>query len=144
MKIKIHNLKQHKHKSVEYLYTATVSYRGILICTVDLFNTKSNYIKLHIVHKELVNKINEFCNNSFEDYVKSEMIKKIIKLDEKKINKDSRQHILYGNPNEKEYKKIPLNKPISMYKSYELKQIVEFVKNDVCKENEIILNKNIN
>lgn len=144
MKIKIHNLKQHKHNSVEYLYTATVSYRGILICTVDLFNTKSNNVKLHIVHKELVNKINEFCNNSFDDYVKSEMIKSIIKLDVKRFNKDSKQHILYGDPNEKKYKKIPLKKPIAMYKSYELKQIVEFVKTSVCKENEIILNKNIN
>ncbi len=144
MKIKIHKLKQHKHKSVEYLYTATASYRGILICNIELFNTKSNNIKLHIVHKELANKINASCNNSLDDYVKSEMKKKIIELDEKRFNKDSKQHILYGNPNDKEYKKIPLKQPIAMYKSYEIKQIVEFVKNEICNEGEIILNKNIN
>ena len=144
MKIKIHNLKQHKHKSVNYLYSATFKYRGIQIGSIDIFNLKSDSIILNITHPELANKINASCNNSLDDYVKSEMKKKIIELDVKRFNKDSKQHILYGNPNEKKYKKKPLKKPIAMYKSYELKQIVEFVKNNVCKENEIILNKNIN
>ena len=144
MKIKIINLKQHKHKSIDYLYTATVTYRRMVVCSVELFNAKSSNIHLRIIHQELANKINASCNISLDDYVKSEMIKSIIKLDEKKFNKDSKQHILYGNPNNREYKKIPLKKPIAMYKSYELKQIVEFVRNNVCKENEIILNKNIN
>lgn len=140
MKIKIQNLKLHKH----YLYTATVTYRRMVVCSVELFNVKSSNIHLRIIHQELANKINASCNISLDDYVKSEMIKSIIKLDEKKFNKDSKQHILYGNPNNREYKKKPLKKPIAMYKSYELKQIVEFFKNNVCKENEIILNKNIN
>lgn len=139
MKIKIHNLKQHKN----YLYSATFKYRGIQIGSIDIFNLKTDSIILNITHPELANKINASCNNSLDDYVKSEMKKKIIELDVKRFNKDSKQHILYGSPNEKKYKKIPLKKPIAMYKSYELKQIVEFVKTSVCKENEIILNKNI-
>ena len=143
MKIKIHNLKQHKSKSVDYQYSATFHYRGIHIGTVS-YNLKLNSAKLHIVHPELANKINASCNNSLDDYVKSEIKKKIIELDEKRFNKDSKQHILYGNPNDKEYKKNFLKKPITMYKSYEIKQIVEYVKNEICKEGEIILNKNIN
>ena len=144
MKIKIHNLKLHKHKSVDYLYSATFNYRGIQIGSIDLFNLKSDSIVLNITHPELANKINASCNNSLDDYVKSEMKKKIIELDEKRFNKDSKQHILYGNPNDKEYKKIPLKQPIAIYKSYEIKQVVELVKNEICNEGEIILNKNIN